>query len=173
MLQHFDIHKYETSPFVANILLNDGRREIAITKWKGTVETQKRFVDTLYDRCYHVSTWRSITASAVDGDFCDTDFIFCHPAIGCWIVPVHFSLNLLARSITKTAEKCLYNLYFKYHDSFKYAGQVEANPVDEQPNVQHLSFGDITIDPVVLRIHFSDFYKDQCVNATYLEKTKI
>lgn len=110
--QHFDIHKYETSPFVANILLNDGRREIAITKWKGTVETQKRFVDTLYDRCYHVSTWRSITASAVDGDFCDTDFIFCHPAIGCWIVPVHFSLNLLARSITKTAEKCLYNLYF-------------------------------------------------------------
>lgn len=74
--------------------------------------------------------------------------------------------------MTQTTERCFYNLYFKCNDSFKYAGQVEANPADEPPNVRDVSFGDIVIDPVVLRVHFSDFYQDQCVNITYLAKMK-
>lgn len=173
--QHFSVHERDTSPFVANVLLNDSNREIAITKWKGTVETQQRFIDTLYDRCYRVATWRSITANGVDVDFGDNDFIFCHPAVGCWIVPVHFSLKLLTRSITKIADKCFYNLYFKYNNSFKYAGRVETNVADEIPNIQRTSFGDsdIPIDPVVLRVEFFDFYNDQCLNAKYFEETKV
>lgn len=89
--EYFAVHRNDTSPFVANVLLNNGRRVIAIIKWKGTVETQKHIVDALYDRCYRVSTWRSMTASTLENDCGGTDFICCHPAIGCWIVPVHFS----------------------------------------------------------------------------------
>lgn len=50
---------------------------------------------------------------------------------------------------------------------------MEANLADEPPNIQHVSFSDIPIDPVVLRVQFYDFYNDQCLNTKYLEKKKV